>query len=170
MFYAASWSCSDAPNHMTKRVFQMGSIRLTHPRRPRGSQSGWGKARRKFSSTSGRTPGYRLSADHFQKVKRMLAPDWAQKMLCIIVPNRRTVSPEFSSWVRTQRLFTRWRLVWLMHQKKCTQSGNFQFDINSPAENTVYPKIKDAFPKIQAWAYNRYSLLHRSHLLKYSGV
>ena len=34
--------------------------------------------------------------------------------------------------------------------KKCTQSGNFQFDINSPFENTVYPKTKDAFPKIQA--------------------
>ena len=51
--------------------------------------------------------------------------------------------------------------------KKCTQSGNFQFDINSPFQNTVYPKTKDAFPKIQAWAYNRYSRLHRSHLSKY---
>ena len=39
----------------------------------------------------------RLSPDHFQTVKRMLAPDWAQKMLCIIVPNRRTASPEFFS-------------------------------------------------------------------------
>ena len=28
-----------------------------------------------------------------QTVKRMLAPDWAQKMICIIVSNRRTVSP-----------------------------------------------------------------------------
>ena len=28
-----------------------------------------------------------------QTVMRMLAPDWAQKMICIIVPNRRTVSP-----------------------------------------------------------------------------
>ena len=37
----------------------------------------------------------------------MLAPDWAQKMLCIIVPNRRTVSPEFFSWVRTRRLLSR---------------------------------------------------------------
>ena len=26
-----------------------------------------------------------------------------KKMLCIIVPNRRTVSPEFFSWVRTRR-------------------------------------------------------------------
>ena len=37
----------------------------------------------------------------------MTPPDWAQKMLCIIVPNRRTVSPEFFSWVRTRRLLSR---------------------------------------------------------------
>ena len=54
------------------------------------------KARRKFSSTGGKAPGYRLSPDHFQTVERMLAPDWAQKMLCF-VPNRRTASPEFFS-------------------------------------------------------------------------
>ena len=65
------------------------------------------KARRKFSSTGGKAPGYRLSPDHFQTVKRMLAPDWAQKMLCIIVPNWRTASPEFFSWVRTRRLLSR---------------------------------------------------------------
>ena len=55
------------------------------------------KARRKFSSTGGRAPVYLLSPDHFHTVKRILAPDWAQKMLCIIVPNRRTASPEFFS-------------------------------------------------------------------------
>ena len=55
------------------------------------------KAGRKFSSTGERAPGYRLSPNYFQKFKRMPAPDWAQKMLCIIVPNRRTVSPEFYS-------------------------------------------------------------------------
>ena len=61
------------------------------------------RARRKFSSTGERAPGYRLSPSYFQKFKRMPAPDWAQKMLCIIVPNRRTVSPEFFSWVRARR-------------------------------------------------------------------
>ena len=63
------------------------------------------KARPKFSSTGGKAPGYRLSSDDFQMVmvKRMLAPDWVQKMLCIIVPNWRTASPEFFSWVRTLR-------------------------------------------------------------------
>ena len=63
-----------------------------------GQSAGSGeKAERKFSSKGGRVPEYRLSPDHFQKFKRMPAPDWAQKMLCIIVPNRRTVSPEFFS-------------------------------------------------------------------------
>ena len=47
--------------------------------------------------TGERAPGYRLSPNYFQKFERMPAPDWAQKMLCIIVPNRRTVSPEFFS-------------------------------------------------------------------------
>ena len=65
------------------------------------------KARRQFSSTSGRAHGYRLSQDHFQMVKRMLAPDWAQKMLCIIVTNRQTVSPEFFSCFCTRRLLSR---------------------------------------------------------------
>ena len=51
-----------------------------------------------------KAPGYRLSPDHFQTVKRMLAPDWAQKMLCIIVPNWRTAFPKFFSRVRTRRL------------------------------------------------------------------
>ena len=55
------------------------------------------RARRKFSSKGERAPGYRLSPTYFQKFKRMPASDWAQKMLCIIVPNRRTVSPEFFS-------------------------------------------------------------------------
>ena len=47
------------------------------------------RAQRKFSSTGKRAPGFQLSQNCFQKFKRMPAPDWAQKMLCIIVPNRR---------------------------------------------------------------------------------
>ena len=71
-------------------------------------QSVWSgeKAGRKFSSTGERASGYRLSSNYFQKFKWMSAPDWAQKILCIILPNRRTVSPEFFSWVRTRRLLS----------------------------------------------------------------
>ena len=61
-----------------------------------GAVSRVGKCRgRKFASTGKRAPGYGLSPIYFQKFKQMPAPDWAQKMLGIIVPNGRTVSPEF---------------------------------------------------------------------------
>ena len=82
------------------------------------------KARRKFSSTGGKAPGYWLSPDCFQTVKRMLALDWAQKILCLIVSNRRTASPESFSWVCTRRLLTRSRLVWLHPRRpRDSQSG-----------------------------------------------
>ena len=77
----------------------------THPRRPRGSPLGRKKRRDESFQVGGeRAPGYRLSSNYFQKFKRMPAPDWAQKMLCIILPNPRTVSPEFFQWVCTRRL------------------------------------------------------------------
>ena len=79
----------------------------------------------KVSNTGERAPGYRLSPNYFQKFKRMPAPDWAQKMLCIIVPNRRTVSPEFFSWVRTRRLLSRHTCP-SVHQA-CACEGNFYF-------------------------------------------
>ena len=72
----------------------------------------------------GRAPGYRFPPDHFQMVKRMLAPDWAQILLSIIVPNRRTASDFFSS-VRTRRLPI---LVRFIHQI-FARKGNFPFDI-----------------------------------------
>ena len=71
------------------------------------------KARWKFSSTGDRAPGYRLSPNHFQKFKRIPAPDWAQKMLCIIVPNRRTVSPGFFSCVWYTLGLQGWWFVWI---------------------------------------------------------
>ena len=69
-----------------------------HPRRPRGSQSGREKGRDESFQARAKEPlamgtdshraisknssGYRLLIGH-------------KKMLCIIAPNRRTVSPEF---------------------------------------------------------------------------
>ena len=47
-----------------------------------------------------------LTLTHFQKVKRMLTPDWAQNMICIILPNRQTASSEFFSSIRTRGLWS----------------------------------------------------------------
>ena len=78
--------------HTTARLALLSEHRSAHPRRPRGSQSSrekrWDES---FQVRADRRAiGYRLSPDNFQKFKRMPASDWAQKMLCIIVPNRRT--------------------------------------------------------------------------------
>ena len=53
------------------------------------------KAGRKFSGTGKRAPGYRLSPNYVQKFKRMLAPDWAQKMLGIV----RTTWININPWI-----------------------------------------------------------------------
>ena len=56
-----------------------------------------------------------------------------------------------------------------MHQRNTRSQESFSLILNTTFQNTVYTKTNDAFPKIQAWAYNRYSSLHRSRLRKYQG-
>ena len=55
---------------------------------------------------SKRAPGKRVSPDHFQAFVRMLAPDWAEKILWIIVPNRWTVTSESLSCVLTRHFIS----------------------------------------------------------------
>ena len=55
---------------------------MVHPRRPRGGQSGW----EKWCTKSFQASGYPLSLDHFQMLKRTLAPDWAQKCFVLLCP------------------------------------------------------------------------------------
>ena len=51
-----------------------------HPRRPRGGESGREKRRDEIFKHRRKSPWVPLLPDHFQTAKRMLAPDWAQKM------------------------------------------------------------------------------------------
>ena len=100
----------------------------THPRRPRGSQSEAGEmARRNFSRTGGRTPGYQVSPDHFQTALRIPAPDWAEKIPCIILPNRRPATLESLSCVLHGDCCPA-TFIWLVHQNNARRAGKFQFD------------------------------------------
>ena len=55
-------------------------------------------------------------------VKRMLAPDWAQRMLCIIVPNRRTASLEFFNFCMfVHNGYCLAIVVWFIHQRNVSQ-------------------------------------------------
>ena len=62
----------------------------------------------------------------------MPANDWAQKMLCIIVPNLANTS----QWVLFVCSYTTITACLAQAPKKCTQSGNLQFDIKSPSDPT----------------------------------
>ena len=144
-----------------------GKLTYPHPRRPRGSQSHREKrsdesfqaqAEKPLGTDSQRTTSKRsrecwLLIGH-KKCFVLLSPIGEQHLLSSFVSSYTTAIDSITAC--------------LAHApKKCTLSGDFQFDINSPFQNTVYPKTKDAFPKTQSWAYNRYSRLHQSRLRKY---
>ena len=94
------------------------------------------KARRKFSSTGGKAPVYRLSPDHFQTVKRILAPDWAQKCFVLLCPiGEQPHLSYFCEFVHDGYRLDH-GLPGSCTKEKCTKSGNFQYDINSPFQNT----------------------------------
>ena len=101
------------------------------------------KAGRKFSSKGERAPGYRLSPNYFQTFKRIPAPDWAQEMLCIIVPNRRTVSPQFFLWVRTRRLLSRHTCP-VRSLSLCVQ-GKLLFSTFLTRNKGITDKMKNSF-------------------------
>ena len=102
----ANAPCPGAVSHRLEKdgILDMARGILGDPGQSVGSGE---RAGREFSSTGERDPGYRISSNYLQKFKRMPAPDWAQKMLCIIMPNRRTVSPEFFSWAHLPGSFTK---------------------------------------------------------------
>ena len=64
----------------------------------------------------------------------MPPPDWAQKMLCIIVPNRRTVSPLFRSafspdptdcpWVSEDGIFLAEAVYLVLRSSSCYRGGS----------------------------------------------
>ena len=87
-------------------VCQNFNLTGSHPSSETQGQSvGLGGATKVFKHRR-KSPWYRFSPDHFQTVKQMLAPGWAPKMLCIIVPNWQTASPDFFSWVCTEWLLS----------------------------------------------------------------
>ena len=76
----------------------------------------------------------------------MPAPDWAQKMLCIIVPNWRAhLLSSFRVFVHNS-----YCMACLGHApKKCMQSGNFQFDTKFTSDFKILSaqKLKTLFQK-----------------------
>ena len=73
----------------------------------RGDPEPVSRLERKGAKSKGRRATWnRLSPSHFQKLKRMLAPDWGQKCFVFLCPNREAYLELFSC-VRTLLLLSR---------------------------------------------------------------
>ena len=129
-------------------TFIVFAFRVFH-RRPRGSQSGREKGGTKVFKYARKSPWVPTLTGPFPKFKRMLAPDWAQKNALYYCAQ----SANSFSWVLFVSSYTTAIVsitACLAHApKKCTQSGNFQFDIKSPSDFKILSarKLKTLFQK-----------------------
>ena len=104
-----------------KLFFILMQIKL-HPRRPRGSQSGWEKGRDESFQVRAKEP---LGTDSHRAISknssgcRLLIGH--KKCFVLLCP----IQSEFLSWVRTRRLLFQSRLVWLMHQRNAGSQETF---------------------------------------------
>ena len=121
----------------------------SHPRRPRGGQSGREKRRDESCQVPAKEPlgtdSHRTISKNSSRCRLLIGH---KKIICISMPNRRTVSPDFFSWVRTRRLLSRSWLVCIMHQRNA-RSQETQFDIKSPSDFKILSarKLKTLFQK-----------------------
>ena len=119
---------------------------FAHPRRPRGSRAGRKGATKVFKHRR-KSPWVPTLTRPFPNGQAN-AGSWlgTKNALYYCAQSANSIS-----WVLFVSLYTtaiNSITACLAHApKKCTQSGNFQFDINSPFQNTVYPKTTDASPK-----------------------
>ena len=118
-----------------------------HPRRPRGSQSGrekrWDESFQVRAKETLGTDSHRTISKNSSGCRLLIGHKNCFVLLCPI-DEQFLLSSFRESYTTAIVSIT----ACLVHApKKCTQSGNFQFDINSPVQNTVYPKTKNAFQK-----------------------
>ena len=114
------------------------------------------KAGQKFSSTGERAPGYRLLPDHFQNFKRMPAPDWALKMLCIIVPNRRThLQSSFHVFVHEGYCLDHGLCGSCTKEMHAVRKLSVWYKIPIWFQITVCLKTKDVFPKNTSFSFQQ---------------
>ena len=128
-----------------------------------GEKEGW-----KFSSTGERAPGYRLSPKCFQKFKRMPAPDLHKTCFVLLCPiGEQFLLSSFREFVHDCYCLDHGlpgSSTTEMHAVRKLSAWN---KIPIWFQTTVYPKTKDGFPKVQAWACKRYSRLHLSRLKEF---
>ena len=122
---------------------------LPHPRRPRGSQSDREKGRDESFQVRVKEPlgtdSHRASSKNSSGCRLLIGH---KKMLCIIVPNRRTVLSSFREFVHDGYCLDHGLSGSWTKEMHAVRKLSVWYKIPIWFQNTVCPKTKDAFPKI----------------------
>ena len=139
---------------------------LAHLRRPRGSQSDREKRRDESLQVQAKEP---LGTDSHRTISknssrcRLLIGN--KKCFVILRPiGEQFLLSSFREFVHDGYCLDHGLSGSCTKEMHAVRKLSVWYKIPIWFQNTVCPKTKDAFPKIQAWAYNRYSRLHRSRL------
>ena len=117
----------------TERFLRLG---CKHPRRPRGSQSGREKRRNESFHYGRKRPWVPTLTEPFPKIQAD-AGSWLGTKNALYYCAQSTNKSQWVHFVRSYMMAIVSIVACLTYApKKCTQSGNFQFDIKSPSDPT----------------------------------
>ena len=150
---------------MKKEKFGQGEKPgITHPRRPKGQAVGSGeKAGQKFSSKEPLgSNSHRATSKNSSGCRLLIGRKKCFVLLCPI--SEQILLSSFRKFVHDGYCFDHGLSGSGTKEPHVVKKLSVWYKIPIWFQITVCPKTWDAFPKIQAWAYNRYSPLHRSRL------
>ena len=138
-----------------------------HPRRPRGSQSGWEKGRDESFQVRAKEPlgtdSHRAISKNSSGCRLLIGHKKCFVLLCPI--GEQFLLSSFPEFVLDGYCFNHALSGSCTKEMQAVRKLSVWYKIPIWSQNTVCPKTKDAFPKLQVWTYNRYSRLHRSRLV-----
>ena len=137
-----------------------------HPRRPAGSQSGQEKRRDESFQVRAKKPlgtdSHRTISKNSSRCRLLIGHTKCFVLLCPI--SEQFLLSSFREFVHDGYCLDHGLSGSCTKEMHAVRKLSVWYKIPIWFQNTVCPKTKDAFPKIQAWAYNRYSRLHLSRL------
>ena len=140
--FGAWMSCWRFPVEISFRFFNFyftfGALRNNHPRRPRGSQSSRGKRCDESFQAQAEEP---LDTDSHRTISKRSSEWWLlighKKCFLLLCPiEEQHLLSSFREFVHDATTIDLIAACLAHAPNKCTQSGNFQFDINNLYQNT----------------------------------
>ena len=137
-----------------------------HPRRPGDSQLGQEKRRDESFQVRAKEPlgtdTHRTISKNLSRCRLLIGHTKCFVLLCPI--SGQFLLSSFREFVRDRYCLDHGLSVSCTREMYAFVKLSVWHKVPIWFQNTVCTKTKDAFPKRQAWVYNRYSRLHRSRL------